>query len=298
MPFPISPHAAGPACGLRVGIVSPAAAKATSQVVVYERAGLPPCEGVTAEVPEPLFALHRSRPAWVRQEREAERLETIFRPGDLSLVPPARSVSCWTRGSVSFVHVQVSRQLLGAAFEDAPTLWAGLGSTALFRLRDDVALHVMERMLDTSRRGEPSRLYLESAAVVLAERFLSRQGSGMPPPRRGLGRRALARVEDFLRENLSLSPGMVELAALVNVSPRHFGRLFKATTGLSPHAFMNELRVERARRLLAEGELSVAAVASEVGFSNPSHFAAFFRRATGHAPRTFRLLARVGRPPA
>jgi AraC family transcriptional regulator len=87
----------------------------------------------------------------------------------------------------------------------------------------------------------------------------------------------------------------VELAALVNVSARHFGRLFKASTGLSPHAFMNELRVERARRLLGEGELCVAAVAAEVGFSNPSHFAAFFRRATGEAPGAFRRVARVGR---
>ncbi len=79
---------------------------------------------------------------------------------------------------------------------------------------------------------------------------------------------------------------VASLARTAGMSRAHFSRRFKSTTGLSPHAYLILLRVEAAKRLLANGA-SIAATASEVGFSDQSHFARTFRRFSGATPAQY-----------
>jgi AraC family transcriptional regulator len=67
----------------------------------------------------------------------------------------------------------------------------------------------------------------------------------------------------------------------------HFARLFKKITGVTPHSYLASLRIERARRMLAESDPPIA----EVGYASQSHFTKIFREATGMTPREFRLSA-------
>ncbi|HKQ40341.1 MAG TPA: helix-turn-helix transcriptional regulator, partial [Verrucomicrobiae bacterium] len=77
------------------------------------------------------------------------------------------------------------------------------------------------------------------------------------------------------------------LAGAAGLSPFHFARLFKRSTGLSPHQYVLRCRVERARGLLMRSKASIAEVAVEVGFCDQSHLAAHFKRVYGVSPKAF-----------
>src|SRR5262249_34422664 len=91
-------------------------------------------------------------------------------------------------------------------------------------------------------------------------------------------------LEDHLADPVSLA-AMAELAQL---SPYHFARAFKQSFGMPPHRYHMQLRIERAKALLAKGHLSVAEIAVGVGFSETSAFSASFRKLTGSAPSLYR----------
>lgn len=63
--------------------------------------------------------------------------------------------------------------------------------------------------------------------------------------------------------------------------------MFQAATGLSPHAYQNQLRVDLGKRLLAEG-MDLSRVAAEAGFADQSHFTRVFRQYTGATPSQYR----------
>jgi AraC family transcriptional regulator len=88
------------------------------------------------------------------------------------------------------------------------------------------------------------------------------------------------------------------LAAEARLSPFHFARAFKETTGLTPHGFVTVRRMDRARRLLHTSTNPVDEVARMVGFSNISHFRRLFRRHHGMAPSVLRELASRRHGPA
>jgi len=84
-----------------------------------------------------------------------------------------------------------------------------------------------------------------------------------------------------------------QMAAIVHLSPYHFARQFKATTGLPPYQYVIARRVERAQHLLrANGELGLVDVALRVGFSDQSKFSFHFKRIVGVTPGQFRVSAR------
>jgi AraC-like DNA-binding protein len=112
-------------------------------------------------------------------------------------------------------------------------------------------------------------------------------------PASGLPGAALRRVLDHIDANLHRSPPLAELCPLARMSPFHFARLFKRSTGLSPHRFIVSRRIERAKQLLAAADVSIAAISRTVGFRTPSHFATVFRRSAGVTPSAYRSAVRA-----
>jgi AraC family transcriptional regulator len=84
------------------------------------------------------------------------------------------------------------------------------------------------------------------------------------------------------------------MAAVVGLNPYHFARQLKGATGLPPHQYVIDRRVERARLLLHAGtDLSLAEVALRAGFSDQSQFSRHFKRLVGVTPGQFRAPARI-----
>jgi AraC-like DNA-binding protein len=75
---------------------------------------------------------------------------------------------------------------------------------------------------------------------------------------------------------------------LAGLSAKHFARAFRQSTGVPPHRWLIEKRIERAKALLLGGGLSLAEIALACGFADQSHFTAAFRRGTGITPGAYR----------
>ncbi len=95
-------------------------------------------------------------------------------------------------------------------------------------------------------------------------------------------------VTEYIEAHLDRNLALAELAAVAGRSPRHFARLFRAASGLSPHQYVVRRRVERAKLLLTTTDLALARIAVDVGFADPSHLAAHFRRLVGVSPARYR----------
>ena len=106
----------------------------------------------------------------------------------------------------------------------------------------------------------------------------------------------LRRVAQYVQDNLHRDLRLAELSGLVHMSPYHFARLFKRSTGVSPHRFLVQRRIEQARALLAAQTLPIAEIARSVGFRTPSHFATIFRRISGITPSVDRNGKRAESP--
>jgi AraC family transcriptional regulator len=107
----------------------------------------------------------------------------------------------------------------------------------------------------------------------------------------GIVDRRLRRAIEFMHDNCARELSLAEIADAAFVSEFHFARLFKKITGTTPHTYLAALRIERARKLLAETDLAITEVGARVGYSSQSHFTKIFREATGLPPHAFRRAA-------
>jgi AraC family transcriptional regulator len=107
----------------------------------------------------------------------------------------------------------------------------------------------------------------------------------------GIVDRRLRRAIEFMHDHCQRELTLAEIAAAAYLSEFHFARLFKKITGTTPHAFLATLRIEKARRMLAESDLSISDIGAQVGYASQSHFTRIFRQTVGLTPRAFRQAA-------
>jgi AraC family transcriptional regulator len=107
--------------------------------------------------------------------------------------------------------------------------------------------------------------------------------------RGGLGKYRLNKVLEYIEAGMETRLNVGTLADVVSLGLQHFSAAFLASTGLPPHRFILNRRIERAKLLLLTTDMSIAEVSLAVGFSSQSHFAQRFREAAGVTPLRFRL---------
>jgi AraC family transcriptional regulator len=93
-----------------------------------------------------------------------------------------------------------------------------------------------------------------------------------------------------MAENYTRDLRLEELARIAGISRFHFAREFKRVTGTSPHQYLINLRIQRAKALLTESKMPLVEVGLRSGFSHQSHFTRLFRRFTGATPQSYRLI--------
>ena len=144
---------------------------------------------------------------------------------------------------------------------------------------------------ESCSRGLRGTLYADGLFTALVARLMLLADTPAPaaPRRARLSPRAVAKVEDLLRDHPEAGLSAEALAEAVGYSRFHFSRLFKEATGTTASKRMIELRVERAKTLLRDHpHWTVAAVACRCGFTDQSHLARHFRHATGTTPAAWR----------
>ncbi len=106
--------------------------------------------------------------------------------------------------------------------------------------------------------------------------------------RGGLSPAALRRVQLFVEANLERTIHLTDLAGRAELSLHHFARAFKMSAGMTPRAFVEERRIERAKQLINETRHSLADIAVECGFGTQSRLTTTFKRRTGFTPAEYR----------
>ena len=154
----------------------------------------------------------------------------------------------------------------------------------------DLLAPLMSAMCEEVRKGCPSgRLFGESISLALLA-YLAGRYAALPQVIcvTALSTVQKRRLVDCIRANLADNISVTELAALVQMSPAHFSRVFKASFGVTPYRFVMQERIEGARDMLASTKLSASQVAMAFGFSSQSHFAKVFRQFAGVTPKQFK----------
>jgi AraC family transcriptional regulator len=139
--------------------------------------------------------------------------------------------------------------------------------------------------------GTCGTLYPESLMTALASRLLhaarlqkpreSARSAALPP-------RALRRVLERMRADISANLDLATLAAETGYSRAHFLRMFREATGQTPHRYLLELRLEKARALVASRSMPLIAIAELCGFSTHAHLSNAFRSRFGVSPSAYR----------
>ena len=136
--------------------------------------------------------------------------------------------------------------------------------------------------------GGGSRLYAETMANALAVHLLrhySTQGHRKLEGKWAMCPHKLMWVKNYINDYLERQFSVDELAGIAQLSPYHFSRAFKKSVGISPHQYVIQQRVERAKQLLLQGKMSLSEIAMACGFTHQSHLNRHFKRLTGVTPK-------------
>lgn len=154
-------------------------------------------------------------------------------------------------------------------------------------IHDPALAHAL-RGLHVTLETEPDALTRSSRLVLALSALVERHADAPPRPSRGspAGQPLVRHLDDYLHTHLSEPVSLTELAAVAGVSTYRVVRLFQQATGLPPHAYLTQLRVRRARELLATSR-SVAEVAVATGFYDQAHLTRHFKRIVGVSPGHF-----------
>ncbi|HEV8645206.1 MAG TPA: AraC family transcriptional regulator [Burkholderiales bacterium] len=160
--------------------------------------------------------------------------------------------------------------------------------------RDPLITGIAGNLMREAMNGDAgSRLFAESLAGMLAVHLL-RNYSERPQPietdRISTQPRAVTQAVDFIHDNYPTDLSLSDIAAAAHLSPFHLSRIFKKATGVTPHQYLLQVRVNSARSLLTAGagDRSLAEVATAVGFADQSHLTRHFKRMLGVTPKQLR----------
>lgn len=172
----------------------------------------------------------------------------------------------------------------GQPFRDEPLCSTGF--------HDPMIAQAIASLLQAIAAGAPD-LYAETVAQWLATHLLAKHtswGSLLSSDRSPgvISDRRLARVVDYMATHFAEPINLDRLSGEAGMSKFHFAHLFRERTGMTPHRYLVQLRMNEARRLLSTTELTVAEVATSCGYDSPAHFGAAFRRRYEESPGTFR----------
>ena len=251
------------------------------------------------EVPgqeETRVSIHAGPPVQVACRRAGHYHRGTSMHGEIHIIP-AHTPSVWeVKGKDTFLTLSLGPALLNraaAALEIDPDQ---VEIRNRFQVRDTQLENIGWALKDEMACGNPcGPVYLDSLAVAVATRLICHHSSravAARRPHKRLSDRRLRRVVDYIEDHLAENISLGDIAAVVGLSVSHFNVLFREATGLSPHQYLIRRRVERAKSLLGEGNLSVGQIANETGFANQSHLAHHMHRLLGVSPRALREMLR------
>ena len=255
---------------------------------------LPHFEGPEHAHPEAQVAiLLEGTAATFRHRGLAESVRSPIPAGSFAYIPPGELHVIEWHGTTELLNLYWEENFLRElADQNGSSL---RGEPAFYRI--DPAIQSVGRIVmdDFIWTGTLSMMMIDHGRALVASRLfrLSEQASRRSPTGL-LSEKRLQNAIDAMTASPEKSFTLIDLARLCHASVFHFSRSFTARLGCAPFAFQRHLRIQKARELLSQTDLSIEAVSYAVGIESPTSFARLFRRFAGLSPRDFRRLNSVG----
>ncbi len=261
--------------------------------VVIEVCTFPPIAPQTVTVVEPKTILSLGlSPLLPQSEGRFDRVGARFaRFGSLSLRPAGiPSEARFAGGAFETVRCRFDTAALPPALRGDALDEAQLAACFDIHMRsiEDAMLRLAEEVVHPRDDSVALARALVAAIVLDLARYLSEAKRLAARRRGGLTPRQLRRCAARVEEDGPL-PSIDELAALCGLSRFHFMRTFRDTTGESVGGFVQRARMARAKTMLAQGDISIAAIAEAVGYGSAAAFSVAFHRSVGRPPGAFRV---------
>jgi AraC-like DNA-binding protein len=213
------------------------------------------------------------RSTWMSLSTESKQLfEGTVAPGTILVSTPGQPLQARVTPPFDFLHVYVDNRLLEKD---------GVSAHEVKPFRDALAAELGRSLLSEDvQRFQPE--YVRVVAATIAMRAMGRR------PAKGrcsaLPKWRMQRVEQYLADNIDKRVSLGDMAAAAGLSKMHFAAQFRAATGYRPHEYLLFKRIERAKAILAEGQMSLVEAAFSTGFNAQAHFSTVFKRFTGKSP--------------
>lgn len=148
----------------------------------------------------------------------------------------------------------------------------------------DASLAYLVRQLHHTLETSESAIERETMFRTVLAQFIERHAADPPSlPLLGVEHEAVRQIQDYLENHYAENVSLQDLAGVTGFSPFYLTRVFRQATGLPPHAYLNQVRIERAKTLLLP-EQPIAHIAAEIGFVDQSHLTRHFKRIVGVTP--------------
>lgn len=241
-------------------------------------------------LPSPTFVVHIAGKPQVKTWDRDGWSETSSMPGDATILPPGTPSRWLVDGELDVVTLSFAPHLIEGAsrpdrFNRLRFAFADPLGTALTR-------QVLSELYAPATDERDSYVgALVSALTAHILRGASGQGRADIPNTFSSAHR-LHGVMSMIRDHPEEEHALEQLSATAGLTPSHFCRVFRKATGSTPHQFVMKTRLDRARHLLMQSDLSLAQIAESLGFKNQSHFTRAFRQHFEETPSDFRRRGR------
>ncbi len=241
-----------------------------------------------------LFISLAPRPIEYVQVQDGKTHTGLYQRGDILITPANTPLFVRWSGDEDCLQIRLTTELMqNIARETLNKDPDNLELLPEFQIRNP-QLEAIAMMLLAEFQQEhfDNGLYLDSLTNVLAVNLLRHHTVSkprLPIYEGGLPPRQLGQILDYIDTYLEQNIKLADLAQLLDMSQFHFSRLFKQSIGITPHQYLSQQRVERAKKLLKKTDRLIIDIALECGFSSHSHLSKQFRQFTGMTPKTYRL---------
>ncbi|KYC38467.1 AraC family transcriptional regulator [Scytonema hofmannii PCC 7110] len=216
--------------------------------------------------------------------------------GDVAVIPANTYHKFTWDSEVEFLVLSLEEVMFTRALYDSVDLHK-LEILPHFATPDPLVHHIglaLKSELESQDKG--SRIYIESLATTLCIHILKQyavSSTKIATQSEGLSNIKLRQAIEYINQNLEKDLTLTEIAAVAGMSIYHFSRLFKQSTGFSPHQYVLNSRIEKSKRLLVKTEEAIDQICQQVGFQSQSHFTNVFRKLIGTTPKAYRKQVKI-----
>lgn len=267
--------------------------------ITIERQQHLPGEATIPPLPEHILTIHIGQPHTALHRRNGRVCQERIVKGHIALTP-AGELHGWRSwdSECDVLLIRLKPEFLAhiaLKTDDVDKSRVELLTNFSFR---DAQIEQIGLLLWSERQfpDVASQLYTESLKNILAVHLLRNYCTSkqlVSEVSDDLSRSKLQLAIDYINDNLEQDLTLAEIAATIDMSHYHFARLFKQATGVPPHQYILQCRINCAKELLSNSNLSLVEITFRLGFNSQSHFTATFRKLTKTTPKAYREEQRI-----